>query len=436
MVVPGKLVPLLLLAGALSLSAQEAAPGVDVEVGESIDVRVVNVEAVVTDRRGERIRGLSPADFRLLVDGKEVPIDYFTEIRGGAAVAAGTEGAGPPAPAAGVVGRNLLVFVDQSYTVQPKLDLVLRELRGGLDSLLPEDRVAVVAGNAEGRLKILTGWTSDVARLRTALDQIRSEPTTGLHYYAALDSLDNDRALERTALIGHDRPGSVGSDFGQWWDLRSARQPAWLSSLESYSAALRGEPELWAEDELGTMVLAAMRSFSSAPGRKVMLLVSGGWPAGEDPRVTEAANLLGYSLYPVDVSGLQTNPVPVSASQMGPASANAEYSGFISSAWERRVHYGYEVLARETGGKASLNGLRETALERTLDDTSSYYWIGFSPTWKADGRKHDIRLKVRQSGVQVRARRGYSDLSLKAQEALEAESRRVIDAAGKGGEAR
>lgn len=431
MVVPGKLVPLLLLAGALSLSAQEAAPGVDVEVevGETIDVRVVNVEAVVTDRSGERVRGLNPADFRLLVDGKEVPIDYFTEIRGGAAVAAGAEGGGPPAPAAGVVGRNLLVFVDQSFTVQSKLDLVLRELREDLDRLGPEDRVAVVAGNAEGRLKILTDWTSDVARLRTALDQIRSEPTTGLHYYAALDSLDNDRALERTALIGHDRPGSVGSDFGQWWDLRSARQPVWLSSLESYSAAERGAPELWAEDELGTTVLAAMRSFSSAPGRKVMLLVSGGWPAGQDPRVTEAANLFGYSLYPVDVSGLQTSPVPVGASQMGPAAPNAQYSGFISSAWERRVHYGYEVLARETGGKASLNGLRETALERTLDDTSSYYWLGFSPTWKADGRKHKIRLKVRQSGLDVRARRGYSDLSLQAQEALEAESRRVIEAA-------
>jgi hypothetical protein len=93
------------------------------------------------------------------------------------------------------------------------------------------------------------------------------------------------------------------------------------------------------------------------------------------------------------------------------------------------VHYGLEVLARETGGKASLNGLRETALERALDDTGSYYWIGFSPTWKADGRRHDIRLKVRRSGLDVRARRSYSDLSLRAKEALDTESRRVIEAA-------
>ena len=86
---PGILIPLLLLAGSLSVAAQEPAPaGANVEgmqIGDTIDVRVVNVEAVVTDSRGRRIKGLNPKDFRLLIDGKDVPIDYFTEIRGGAA---------------------------------------------------------------------------------------------------------------------------------------------------------------------------------------------------------------------------------------------------------------------------------------------------------------------------------------------------------------
>ncbi len=135
----------------------------------------------------------------------------------------------------------------------------------------------------------------------------------------------------------------------------------------------------------------------------------------------------------MDVSGLQASAVPLDASKVGlaPEDSNASY-GFVTSGWERRVHYGFEVLARETGGKASLNGLREAALERTLDDTQAYYWLGFSPTWNADGKKHDIRLEVRNSGLRVRARRSYSDLSLRAQQALEAQSRRVIAAAGSG----
>src|SRR5262245_55136110 len=56
--------------------------------GEEVDVRVVNVEVVVTDRDGHRVPGLNPADFLLRVDGKEVPIEYFSEIQEGRTIAA------------------------------------------------------------------------------------------------------------------------------------------------------------------------------------------------------------------------------------------------------------------------------------------------------------------------------------------------------------
>jgi len=429
---PARMIPLLLLAGSMSLAAQEAAPGADVEIGESIDVRVVNVEAVVTDRHGQRIKGLSPADFRLLVDGKEVPIDYFTEVRGGATVEA--QGTGPAAPVSGAVGRNLLVFIDQSFTMQAQLDVVLRRLGEDLDRLAPGDQVALVAASPGGRLRVLSGWTSDTARLRAILQEVRQQPTGGAHLRVALDSRENDRILRQMATAGGNPWGDAVRHgeltFVNWWDLRAARQPEWLSTLESYSAVERGEAALWVDDSFGAVALAAMRAFSSAQGRKVMLLLSGGWPAGVEPRVIEGANLLGYSLYPVDVSGMQSSPVPFDASQAGLAAENANATyGLIASDWEQRVEHGFEVLARETGGKASLNGNRESGLDRTLEDTEAYYWIGFSPSWKADGRKHDIRLEPRGSNLRVRARRSYSDLSLRAQEALETASRRVIEAA-------
>ncbi len=69
-------------------------------IGDAIDVRVVNVEVVVTDWRGHRVTDLKPGDFRLKVDGKAVPVEYFTEVRDGRA--AGTAGdAGSPVPGMG-----------------------------------------------------------------------------------------------------------------------------------------------------------------------------------------------------------------------------------------------------------------------------------------------------------------------------------------------
>ena len=68
----------LLCASLAPAAAQETPP--QETFGETVDVRVVNVEVVVTDRQGNRVTGLSPDDFRLRVDGKEVPVEYFTEV--------------------------------------------------------------------------------------------------------------------------------------------------------------------------------------------------------------------------------------------------------------------------------------------------------------------------------------------------------------------
>ena len=76
---------LLLLLVPLGARAQDDPSPLPGVFGEVLDVRVVNLEVVVTDRQGIPVRGLRPVDFILKVDGDEVPIDYFSEIRGGTA---------------------------------------------------------------------------------------------------------------------------------------------------------------------------------------------------------------------------------------------------------------------------------------------------------------------------------------------------------------
>ncbi|MCB1037443.1 MAG: hypothetical protein KDD47_26670, partial [Acidobacteria bacterium] len=88
-------------------------------VYETLDVHVVNLEAVVTEN-GQPVHGLTARDFRLSVKGKEQPIEYFTEVLGGVAksripVAPGEAGPVPTLPEGQPVGVSYLVFIDDYF---------------------------------------------------------------------------------------------------------------------------------------------------------------------------------------------------------------------------------------------------------------------------------------------------------------------------------
>ena len=126
---------------------------------EVVDVRVVNIEVVVTDRDGVQVRGLGSKDFVLEVDGDEVPIDYFSEVRGGQALTGPSEGPTdlPAIPAlvpGEPVGTSYLVFVDDFFTFKEDRDRVLEGIANDLPLLGPSDRMAIVAYGGK-RLEML-----------------------------------------------------------------------------------------------------------------------------------------------------------------------------------------------------------------------------------------------------------------------------------------
>jgi len=142
-------------------------------------------------------------------------------------------------------------------------------------------------------------------------------------------------------------------------------------------------------------------------GRKTVIFISEGpplvLPSGNlelDIRQTiDAANKANVTIHTVDPRGL------------------GAYSRAADSLYR---------LANDTGGRAILNTNNfELGLREVVEDASTYYLIGYTPTRaEDDGKFHKISVKVKRSGVRVIHRSGYWAPSKKELDA-------VADAAAK-----
>ena len=408
-----------LLLGIGGAPAAEAQEGV---FGEVIDVRVVNLEVVVTEK-GQRVTGLGPEDFLLTVDGKEVPIEYFTEVHGGTAVLRGDESGGSavPALAPGVdVGSSYLVFIDDYFSLPTDRNRVLRRMIEQLPYLSVDDRMAIVAFNGR-KVEMLSTWSQSVPELERVLQKAIDRPAYGLARQAEQRLFESTRDLRADTL--DDTPIA--------------------NSVEDLEI-----DERMRADEIVTQVKravlaasSALRSFANPPGRKVMLLLSGGWPynpglwvtqdptrafythniaRGEDiyELLSDTANRLSYTIYPVDLPGLDTSSVTTAEF----ARSQAAFDRIDIDEREREEEATLYALARETGGKALVDGAGTDAFQRVYEDTRTYYWIGFTPSWKGDDESHKVRIKTRNKGLKVRSRKGFSDLSRETEVSMMVES--------------
>lgn len=407
--------------------------------GEVVDVRVVNLEVVVT-RRGERVTGLTAEDFSLRVDGVEVEVEFFTEVAGGRTVA--TPAPDPRTIPSGLspgaaVGTRYVLFIDDDFAIPTARNRVLERLAEQMSGLGDDDRVAVVAFDGR-RLELLCNWTRSLSRLRAVLEEAQQRRTYGM--------LRRSELKNRGAGRYGARP-PIGRNFSNTGFLGLGR------ALEG-----AGDPEVLrysdSHGEISQVVRAAtstLRGFSASPdrgtsGRKVMLLLAGGWPAYarwgdrdifdrlESERalfapLVDTANRLGFTLYPVDVQGgtydTRGRGAEYGTLTTGRAGALAEQER------ERLSEDALYYLAEETGGRAILGGARLEALERTIEDTRSYYWLGFTPAWKGDGEGHRLEVEARSRGrgerLKVRTRRSFSDFSRQSQVSMWIESAHLFD---------
>lgn len=371
-----------------------------------VTTRLVQVNVIVQDRKGEPVSDLKKEDFSLLEEGEEQPIAIFS-VESTRILPAPRE----PLPANTFSNR----FEQRPSTPTSVTVVLLDELntRFGdnayakdqvikfLGQIQPDDRVALYL--LSGRLRILHDFTNDARPL--------------------LNALARHKGGEQAAL---DASQPEAPDTG------NAELDAWLQNANERM----GDFYLQNRVRRTINALEAIANhLSRLPGRKNLVWVSGSFPASfgldrqpsqsnlspdrggftsDIERAAKALSNANMAIYPVDARGLigpfGTNPnfnAPRAGAGRGPVS-NTNPLAQVSL-----THDTMNLLADRTGGRAFYNTNDiQGSIRRAINDARVTYVLGFYPAhhqW--DGRFREIKVRVKRAGVRVRHRRGYFALA-------------------------
>ncbi|MEK6374793.1 MAG: VWA domain-containing protein [Acidobacteriota bacterium] len=384
----------LLALTAFTLSAQT-------KLDHAAEVPVVSIDAVVTDKAGHRVTGLTKSDFVVTDDGKPQTITNFQEV--GVAAA--------PAP------RRYLIFVDND-SLQP----VVRKqcfagLRKFVDAQLESgDQASVVIWNRS--LEIAAPLTSDKNVLKAAIDAAeatQSPNSIRASYSRVLQHCQRNLDMVRNA--------AMRGDIAYRDCTNVVRQE--VSHLLNESR------------QMMNAVNVAMTTAAGAEGKKVLILVGANlpekpgyevyrwanmthmhvmrgfdWP-NEQPsdgdvkmqremveKLARSANAHGVSLYPIDA------PPVADAVGIQSKSGGDDFGADFLRMENTEAAFG--TLAAMTGGMAIMRPPDfSAAIGSIAGDLDSYYAIGYQPPVTA-GRDRVVAVRTKNRDYTVRARQTYA----------------------------
>ncbi|HEV7672244.1 MAG TPA: VWA domain-containing protein [Thermoanaerobaculia bacterium] len=390
-------------------------------IGETVSVNIVNVDVYVTDKKGNRVTGLSRDDFQVFEDGRPVAITNFFAMDGGkvaqppAAVPATPAPGAPPAPEVSATlpptedqRLVLIVYVD-NFNLRPfNRNRVLKDLRVFLNTKLQRDDLMMLV-SYDRSVHIRQPLTSDPGLINSqlvAMEKISAQGTAA----------DSER---RDALQRIDDSPDAGSALGiarsyaesQFNDLAFS-----IDALRDIVNGLAGMPGrkavLYVSDGLQLIVgqdvyYAVQEKFKDTTG----ITQSFDYDASRRFReLTSTANANRVTFYTLDAAGLR------SYSSISAENQTAGQGVFIDQIQIQNVQSSIRLMADETGGKALFNTNNFLpGLERIAEDFRSFYSLGYSPQHSGDGRYHEIQVKLKKKGLEVRHRAGYRDKSPETQ---------------------
>jgi VWFA-related protein len=368
-------------------------------------INFVRVDVIVTDRQGNPVTDLSEADFEVQEDGKPQKVESFKLVK--IDQMSQIEGEPPrpirsPSDEQAEAGRDdvrlFAIFLDD-YHVRLGGSMAIRKpLVAFLEHhVAPADMVAIMYPLTPVKDLVLTrdrdGLIREVQKFegRKFNYEPRNDFEMQYAYYPAstVERVRNQVSLSALeALVTH-----MGT-------LREARKAVILVS-EGYSNTL--PPQL-------NDPVAAFPGMNN-PAR-------GNPGAGtNDPRMEardffENSSLL-TDLREVYAAANRANTAIYTLDPRGLAGFEFGINEGVGQEVDRRALQNttdtLRILADETDGRAIVNRNDfEGGLRQVVKDSSAYYLIGYNSSLApSDGKFHEISVRVKRPGVQVRARKGY-----------------------------
>ena len=181
---------------------------------DSIDVDVINLEVVVTDKQGRPVTGLTRDDFEIFEDGRPVELVNFHEVRGIAPENPADEPAAPDeVPEASAAadergGQRLVILVDNMNISPQNRKLLFTRLREYLQQNMDSQPTRqTMLATLDRKVEVVLPFTDDREQLLAALEKVERQGS--LH---AL--LDGDRRmfvtrLQRASLRAFSPPSAI-----------------------------------------------------------------------------------------------------------------------------------------------------------------------------------------------------------------------------------
>ena len=423
-----------LLIPALALLVAGGALAQDNPVILKGDVREVVLDVVVRDKHGRIVRDLNPEELQIADDGVAVKPAGFRLVGAG-----GTGHAEQPAAAPKTQPRLFTLMFEQfgpeGRTLARDAALALLKAAAG-----PNIYFSVLAIGS--RSSVIQPFTDKEPLVREAIEKV----TAGPRRQAAF-------SIDGAANVAD--PGGRITDEQQVLKERQAFQSD-LTGLEAVTSRMMSNmleaPELSAHDVRGGPALRVLlnlaRRSQSIAGRKTVVYFCEGLQVPESRRqqfrdILEAANRANLSVYPIDVSGLnsempasmmsgnlmggalmmqmdqnrrapetvgrQTTPSGDFAPTQNLHSSDLKIAEPFTGNDRVKLQSALSELAKNTGGfvVANTNNMKPNA-RRIAEEALTYYEVTYvPPPSPLDGRFKPVSVTSTRSNVSVQARNGY-----------------------------